>query len=434
MPQTWRPTALGKLFTRTIDWRLTLTAEHCLLHVDGQQIDRNSLSLEQLRVETGHFWATVKVPMVNGQALSFDGIPNASAQGMATEIAKAVRRVRIAELIKNFSDSTRPVRQWAQKARDACKAQLASKGWLTQEFKNAFNNFKPQGLSKLLAEPEVAKHLATQPQDLKDVVNFWKRSFDEVSDSINERHLAKELQESRTFLDKVEKSPLTEEQARAVICFDNRVLLVASAGSGKTSTMVAKAGYAVSKGYFPAEKILLLAFNNDAAAELRERINQRLAPLGLPADKIVAKTFHAFGLDVIGQATGKRPSLAPWLENGRDLDSLLAIVDDLKDRDTDFRTNWDLFRVVLGQDLPKFGKESESPDSWDSATQTEGFWTLNGEVVKSRGEQIIANWLWYNGVNYQYEAPYKIETADAAHRQYRPDYYFPDIDAYLGKR
>ena len=252
-----------------------------------------------------------------------------------------------------------------------------------------------------------------------------------MADNINERHLAKELRESKAFFDKVEKSPLTDEQARAVVCFDNRVLLVASAGSGKTSTMVAKAGYALAKGYFTADRMLLLAFNNDAAAELRERIKERLAPLGLPAEKVVAKTFHAFGLDVIGLATGKRPSLAPWLENGRDLDTLLEMVNELKDKDTTFRTNWDLFRVVLGQDLPKFGKESEFPDSWDSATRTEGFWTLNGEVVKSRGEQIIANWLFYNGVKYEYEAPYRIDTADATHRQYRPDFYLPDIDAYL---
>ena len=38
------------------------------------------------------------------------------------------------------------------------------------------------------------------------------------------------------------------EQARAVVCFDNRVQVVASAGSGKTSTMVAKAAYALHRG------------------------------------------------------------------------------------------------------------------------------------------------------------------------------------------
>lgn len=321
--------------------------------------------------------------------------------------------------------------QWANQARGASKAQLVSRGWLTQEFKASLCSGKPNGLGSLLDEPEVLRHLEAQPDGIRNAVSLWKRDFNEVADGINERHVAKELQDFKAFFDQVEKSPLTEEQAKAVVCFDNRVLLVASAGSGKTSTMVAKAGYALKKGYFEAEKILLLAFNKDAAAELRDRIKARLEPLGLPADKVVAKTFHAFGLDVIGAATGKRPTVASWLESGQDLEVLLELVDGLKDQDAAFRTHWDLFRVVFGQDLPKFGKEQESPDSWDRERKTEGFWTLNGEVVKSRGEQLIANWLFYNGVQYQYESPYRIESADAQHRQYQPDFYLPDIDVYL---
>lgn len=106
-------------------------------------------------------------------------------------------------------------------------------------------------------------------------------------------------------------------------------------------------------------------------------------------------------------------------------------MDDLKDSDVAFRASWDIFRIVLGQDLAKFGKEEESPDSWDGATKQEGFRTLNNEVVKSRGEQVLANWLFYNGVKYVYESDYKVDTADAQHRQYKPDFYFPDADAYL---
>ena len=86
---------------------------------------------------------------------------------------------------------------------------------------------------------------------------------------------------------------------------------------------------------------------------------------------------------------------------------------------------------MLGQDLPKFGKEAEGGDSWNAASKTEGFWTLNNEVVKSRGEQLIANWLFYNGVRYEYEAAYEIETADSQHRQYQPDFYLIDANAYL---
>lgn len=435
MQQTWGPTALGKLFTSTKDWTLTLDERLFALRAGDTRLKGDALALENFRLKRGIFWSTVMLPLLDGQTLSLDGIPNSSAEEMSVEIGKAAKairyRQRIEQLILDFQKSVQPILQWTGKARASCKVQLKTKGWLTFEFKAELNRIKPSGFAALLAEPEIQKFLETQPQDIRDSVDLWKRDFDVLADVLNERHLAKELQDFKEFFDKVEKSPLTAEQAKAVVCFDNRVLLVASAGSGKTSTMVAKAGYALKKGYFQPEKILLLAFNNDAAAELRERIKLRLEPLGLPADKVIAKTFHAFGLDIIGVATGKRPSLASWVENGKDIETLLELVDDLKDKDSAFRTSWDMFRLVINQDLPKFGNEQEGPDAWDSNARRNGFWTLNNEVVKSRGELLIANWLFYNGVKYEYEASYKHETADAAHRQYRPDFYLPDIDAYL---
>lgn len=431
MQKHWKPSGPGKFFTRTGDWGLTLAGDKFLLRVGDNKVEGGVLELQQFQVSPGTLWATVNVQFRSGRSVSLDGIPNAAAKEMSEAVAQALRRARVALLLSDFDNAIQPVVQWASKARGACRAQLASRGWLTHEFKAVQSSSKPAGLEGLLAEPEVAKHLETQDQSIRNAVASWQRDFHEMADGINARHLEQELQDFKGFFDQVEKSPLTEEQAKAVICFDNRVLLVASAGSGKTSTMVAKAGYALKKGYFEVDKILLLAFNTAAAAELRERIKVRLEPLGLPGDKVAAKTFHAFGLDVIGAATGKRPTVAPWLESGQDLDVLLELVDDLKDKDATFRTNWDLFRVVLGQDLPKFGKEHESPDSWDRERKVEGFWTLGGEVVKSRGEQLIANWLFYNGVSYQYEAPYRVETADAQYRQYHPDFYLPEVDVYL---
>lgn len=431
MQRTWGPSSSGRLFTSTKPWNLKIDGAQFVLSVGNTKKVGRTLALKDLRVQPGVFWARVTIPLPDGETQSLDGIPNTAAQAMARAISNSAKEIRIAELLKNLPKALQPIVQWADLARSACKSQLRSKGWLTREFKEELNRIKPQGLAEYLAEPAVEYHLASQPPETRDAVQFWQRNFDVVADNINERHLARELEESKDFFQTVEKSPLTDEQSKAVMCFENRVLLVAAAGSGKTSTMVAKAGYALRKGYFEADKILLLAFNSDAATELRERIKERLEPLGLPVAEIAARTFHAFGLDVIGQATGKRPSLAPWVENGRDLETLLELVDELKDRDAGFRCSWDLFRIVLGQDLPKFGKEQEFPDHWDRNTRTEGFWTLNNECVKSRGEQLLANWLFYNGVKYQYEAPYAHDTADADHRQYRPDFYITDADVYL---
>lgn len=435
MPQTWGPTAPGKLFTSTKPWSLALNQDEFALEVDGRRHSGSVLLLDRLLVSPGAFWSAVRVEGPDGQAMHLDGIPNEDAkqmhQAVAASIAVIRRQQHIAELIRQLVPEVDKVKAWVSRAKETCGFQLQRRGWLSHQFQAALATSKPMDLEKLLAFEEVQQYLARQDEATKAAVAAWRRNFTEVADSINKRHLAKELVDARHFFDTVEKSPLTQEQAEAVITFDNRVLLVASAGSGKTSTMVAKAGYALQRGYFAAERMLLLAFNNDAAAELRERIKARLEPLGLPAERVVAKTFHAFGLEVIGASTGKKPSLAPWVETGRDLEAILEMVDELKDSDPLFRSSWDMFRLVFGQDLPKFGKEQENPEAWDRDSGRNGFWTLQGEVVKSRGEQVIANWLFYNGVEYSYETQYKFDTADAQHRQYRPDFYLPGPDVYL---
>ncbi|MDR7307932.1 DNA helicase-4 [Rhodoferax saidenbachensis] len=392
--------------------------------VEDKSLRDGVLLLSDLEIKTGLIWATLRLTLNKGQWRTLGGIPNRKAKELHKAINQAVQ-------VRRFKSAQGPLMVWATELTQTAKTQLRMKGWLSGEFIKRQIQSKPVDLGSLLSTPEVVKHIEGESPQVQEAVKLWKHDLQVFFSKINEGHLAKQIVDFKPFFDTVEKSPLTQEQAKAVVCLDNRVLLVASAGSGKTSTMVAKAGYALKNGYFEPERMLLLAFNSDAAKELGQRLKERLTPLGLPAERVVAKTFHAFGLDVIGQATGKRPSLAPWLENGKDLEHLLEIVDDLKDRDVVFRASWDIFRIVLVQDLPKFGKEEESPDSWDGATKQEGFRTLNNEVVKSRGEQVIANWLFYNGVKYVYEADYKVDTADAQHRQYKPDFYFPDADAYL---
>ena len=212
-----------------------------------------------------------------------------------------------------------------------------------------------------------------------------------------------------------------------MVCFDNRVQVVAAAGSGKTSTMVARAAYAVQHDVVPAERILMLAFNKKAAQELRDRVRRRVGPSG---DQVTASTFHAFGLRVIGEATGRRPRVPRGLGGEGDGETVLErVIDALRDRNLGFRLQWDLFRLVFGRPLVEFG-DVEDFEAWDRDSGQRGFRTLNGEVVKSREELMLANWLFYNGIRYEYERNYEHGTADAGHGQYRPDFYYPDIETY----
>ncbi|WP_051355335.1 UvrD-helicase domain-containing protein [Mesorhizobium erdmanii] len=231
----------------------------------------------------------------------------------------------------------------------------------------------------------------------------------------------------KRLFDSVENNPLTEEQINACICMDRNVEIVAAAGSGKTSTMVAKAGYALHQKMVKGNQILLLAFNRDAAQELRDRVKARLTDFD-GADQIKVETFSAFGLHVIATASGEKPSLAPWLEqSGQDVEMMGAIIKDLSDRDPKFQMDWNIFRLVYGRDIGQRGAPSE-PDAYENGRR--GHRTANGDVVKSKEERLIADWLFYHHVPYEYERVYEHKTATETHRQYQPDFYYPDIQLY----
>ena len=175
-----------------------------------------------------------------------------------------------------------------------------------------------------------------------EAAGFLDADMESVVAGTNEQIMAGELSSRRPFFDTIEKAPLTDEQARAVVCFDNRVQVLAAAGSGKTSVMVARAAYAVSRGFVAPGRILLLAFNKAAATELQERVAARFAAAGIDSSGLRAATFHSYGLDVIGRATGEKPRLARWLDQGEDVAMVLRIADELRDASGSFRYQWDL--------------------------------------------------------------------------------------------
>ncbi len=232
-----------------------------------------------------------------------------------------------------------------------------------------------------------------------------------------------ELETRQSFFNQIERQPLSLEQSNAVIAFDNRVQVVAAAGSGKTSVMVARAAYAVHRGFIAPDRILLLAFNKAAADELQERVQKRLSAAGIESTNIRASTFHSFGLDVIGKKTGAKPRPASWLESGRDTAVIQEIVDQLRDSSAEFRYKWDLFRLLFANlaSTPDGGDH----DHYDRETRETGYKTFDGKYVRSHGERLIANWLYLSGVKYEYEQQYVHRTASPDHSQYRPDFYYP---------
>ncbi|WP_066705212.1 hypothetical protein [Celeribacter ethanolicus] len=57
--------------------------------------------------------------------------------------------------------------------------------------------------------------------------------------------------------------------------------------------------------------------------------------------------------------------------------------------------------------------------------------TLQGEKVKSYEELLIANWLYENGVEYEYEPDYEFDTSDPTKRNYCPDFRLTESGVYI---
>src|SRR2546426_8124150 len=85
---------------------------------------------------------------------------------------------------------------------------------------------------------------------------------------------------------------LNEAQREAVTHDAGPLLIVAGAGTGKTTVITRRIAYLISQGKARPEEILALTFTDKAAAEMEERVDT-LVPYGYADVEI--STFHAFG-------------------------------------------------------------------------------------------------------------------------------------------
>ncbi|NBW98934.1 ATP-dependent DNA helicase, partial [bacterium] len=93
-------------------------------------------------------------------------------------------------------------------------------------------------------------------------------------------------------------SHLNPEQQEAVLHTSGPLLILAGAGSGKTTVLVSRAGRLISDGSVRPNQLCVLTFTNKAARELKHRLTARL---GTSAKGVWAGTFHSFGLQLLRQ-------------------------------------------------------------------------------------------------------------------------------------
>lgn len=387
-------------------WKVLLSQDGLAVH--STELERVISISELSRTQVVRRWFRWR--------LILDGDTVVNLRGLTRSSARLLR----------LSQQLIEVRQWTAAVKSTFAGHRSQGRWISRDVVESMATTRPgDAVAKLIRRWKLREQLT---QEELEALNYRALDLFAEAETANQEILASELEKQRTFLDNIESQPLSAEQAEAVITFDNRTLVVAAAGSGKTSVMVARAAYAVAKGFIDPTRILLLAFNRDAAAELQERVQLRFEAAGLDASGIRASTFHAFGLDVLGQARGARPRVAPWVDKGIELEELADIVRELRSSSDEFAYNWDLFRLVLSPSTVKLS--GVNPDAWNPDSRTSGFRTFDGKVVRSHGERMIADWLYLHGVNYEYERSYSHYVASASHRQYHPDFYYPEIDTW----
>jgi DNA helicase-4 len=234
-----------------------------------------------------------------------------------------------------------------------------------------------------------------------------------------------ELDRWKDFFDTIESKPLTPEQRLSVVVDEDATLVLAGAGSGKTSVITAKAAYLVKAGIRQPAEILLLAFAKNAAEEMSERVEARS---GVP---IVARTFHAIAYDIIGIVEGSKPALADHATDDVAFSNLIKqILKDLVYRLSEVsKAIIQFFAHFLVE--PKTEWDFKTKHDFYTHMEAQDLRTLQGEKVKSYEELQIANWLYENGVDYEYEPLYEHKVSDVGRRDYQPDFRLTESGIYI---
>jgi len=395
------------------------------IHLDSEQLVITSgagshrLPVSEVHLEVVPEWGALRrITVTTPQCVyTLGGVAPRSSTALVAAVVEAQRRERVRTSLQEDGPRYQELwRRWAELgAADRYLTETDLQAWLAELRAVPLPSPAEADLLSLLSPELQATIRALLP---------LSTGARETADRRNKAWVQSEAARFGSLLDTVERYPLTPSQREAVLHDEDNVLVLAGAGTGKTSTLVAKVGYLLRKGLARPEELLLLAFTRKAADELRERL-KRTFSVAVPV-----RTFHSLGLEILAQAEGRKPSLAREAEDPAVKRATLAQLIARLLGDPDFQRDYLRFHTQLRapyRPAQEFRSEAEYRDYLLSAEPR----TFSGVLVRSYEECEIANWLLLNGIRFEYEHPYEVDTATREHVQYRPDFYLPDYGIYL---
>ena len=268
---------------------------------------------------------------------------------------------------------------------------------------------------------------------------------EEILNETNRKFIEAKLKEYKEYFDQLfinsgEKINLDEEQRRIILRDDDYCLINAGAGSGKSTTMAAKVKYLVDKLHIKPEEIVMLSFTKKSSEDLDEKVNDIL-DLG-----ISVSTFHSLGMKFIRklypypvQIVGENEQkeivcnyIKELFKDKSKLRDLIFLFKQYENRNyiaRGFIQNYEKFDTFEDyfEDYKKRKYNTEASKKGgihkyllNRLNSEKSLYTIRGEKVKSIGEVRIANFLYINGIDYEYEKIFE-EKVDEE-RSYKPDF------------
>ena len=262
--------------------------------------------------------------------------------------------------------------------------------------------------------------------------------YDSVESAVekhNEHFIQTKLVEEKRYLDNILKEvdpviSLDEDQRRVVLTDEDYCLVIAGAGAGKTTTVAAKVRYLVEKQNVDPKKILVVSFTNKAVGELREKINDNLK-----IDCPIA-TFHSTGNAILRKENPERLNIfdstklyyvvqdylrSTVLENESTVNNLILFFASYFDAPYEGDNINEFFNKLAKSNFSTMRSDLEEFKQNIIDTRSKKSVTIQSEVLRSNEEVEIANFLYLNNIDYEYEPTYQYNIL-YSRKPYTPDF------------